>query len=238
LQQLSACSNWAVKQGLMTINPFEGMATEIKLPKSAKSKKVEAFTQEEAQQIIEAFRNNTCCPKRSNTKHSHYADFVDFLFASGCRHSEVIALQWKHISNDCKSITLERAVVEGEDGRVCKQGLKTQAQRILPTSKRIQALLENIKSNNPDKFNPDNLVFPSPEGTWIDLHNFCQRQWKVVLNGLGIPYRKPYSTRHTLITYALQQGLDVKDVAVLVGNSPQIIYQRYASARKELRLPD
>jgi integrase len=238
LQQLSACSNWAVKQGLMSINPFEGMATEIKLPKSAKSKKVEAFTQEEAQQIIEAFRNNTCCPKRSNTKHSHYADFVDFLFASGCRHSEVIALQWKHISNDCKSITLERAVVEGEDGRVCKQGLKTQAQRILPTSKRIQALLENIKSNNPDKFNPDNLVFPSPEGTWIDLHNFCQRQWKVVLNGLGIPYRKPYSTRHTLITYALQQGLDVKDIAVLVGNSPQIIYQRYASARKELRLPD
>lgn len=238
LQQLSACSNWAVKQGLMSINPFEGMATEIKLPKSAKSKKVEAFTQEEAQQIIEAFRNNTCCPKTSNTKHSHYADFVDFLFASGCRPSEVIALQWKHISNDYKSITLEQAVVESEDGRVCKQGLKTQAQRIIPTSKRIQALLENIKSKNPDKCNPDNLVFPSPEGTWIDLHNFCQRQWKVVLKGLGIPYRKPYATRHTLITYALEQGLDAKDVAVLVGNSPQIIYQRYASARKELRLPD
>jgi integrase len=238
LQQLSACSDWAVQQALMRVNPFKGMATDITLPKSENPKKVEAFTQEEATAIITAFRNDTYCPGKSNFKHSHYADFVEFLFASGCRPSEAIALQWKHISSDCNTITLEQAVVDGENGRVLKDGLKTQAKRILPANKKIQQLLENRKANNPVQCTPESTVFPSPEGGWIDLHNFNNRQWKPILTGLGIPYRKVYSTRHTLITYALEQGLDVKEVGLLVGNSPQLIYQKYASVKKELRLPD
>ena len=37
IKRLNACCNWAVKSGLFDENPFAGMATEIKLPKSKKA---------------------------------------------------------------------------------------------------------------------------------------------------------------------------------------------------------
>nr|WP_242037083.1 site-specific integrase [Coleofasciculus sp. FACHB-125] len=211
------------------------MATEIKLPKSAKSKKIEAFTREEENAIIEAFKTNRFCSKYDRIKHSYYSPYVEFLFATGCRPSEAIALQWKHISQDFKTITFEQSVVDSETGRTLKSGLKTQAERIVPTSNRVQNLLQSIKTED---CKPDSLVFPSPDGTWIDPHNFCNRQWKPILKGLDMPYRKPYCTRHTLITNALEAGYDAKDIATLAGNSAEMIYRNYASTNKELRLPD
>ncbi len=238
LVQLSACCNWAVKEGLMSTNPFNGMATDIKIPKAAKSKKIEAFSKEEELAIIEAFKSNRFCFKRYKTdkfKHSYYAPYVEFLFCTGCRPSEAIALQWEHISPNLKTITFKQAVVESEEGRECKAGLKTQPQRSIPTTERLRNLLHSVK---PENCNPKDLVFPSPDGTWINTHNFCNREWKTILAGLGFPYRKPYSCRHSLITYALDSGLDAKDVAELVGNSAEIIYRNYASARNDLRLPE
>lgn len=49
---------------------------------------------------------------------------------------------------------------------------------------------------------------------------------------------KPYQTRHTFITLALDNGLDAKDVARLVGNSPEIIYRHYAGNKQELFVPE
>jgi integrase len=50
-------------------------------------------------------------------------------------------------------------------------------------------------------------------------------------------YRKLYQTRHTFITLALEY-LDVKDVARLVGNSPEVIYRHYAGNKRDLFLPE
>ncbi|MBD1860784.1 MULTISPECIES: site-specific integrase [Trichocoleus] len=235
ITQVSACCDWAIDEKLLRENPFLGMAKKIKLPKSAKAKKPEAFTREEQVRIIEAFKTNQFRSKADRFGHSCYAPYVEFLFASGCRPSEVLPLQWKHINPDLKVIRFTQALVEGEGGRVLKDGLKTQSERVVPTSKRIQALLESIK---PENCKPEQLVFPAIEGGYIDHHNFCNRQWKAVLEGLKIPYRKPYSTRHSLITDALDLGMDAKDVSALVGNSAKMIYEHYASQKKGITLPE
>ncbi|MEO1561772.1 MAG: site-specific integrase, partial [Cyanobacteria bacterium J06632_19] len=47
-----------------------------------------------------------------------------------------------------------------------------------------------------------------------------------------------YQTRHTFITLALKNGMNVKDVARLVGNSPEIIYRHYAGQSREIVVPD
>lgn len=44
--------------------------------------------------------------------------------------------------------------------------------------------------------------------------------------------------RHTFITLALESGMDAKDVAALVGNSAEVIYKHYASAKRQLELPE
>ena len=62
--------------------------------------------------------------------------------------------------------------------------------------------------------------------------------WKPVLEGLKIEYQKPYQTRHTLVTLALEHGLDAKDVAKLVGNSAEVIYRHCAASKREVSVPE
>lgn len=225
---LNACCKWAVKSGLIAENPFYGMASEIKLPKSEKADDdINAFSIAERDRIIEAFRDNRY--------YKFYTPLVEFLFSTGARPSEAIALQWKHVTCDLKFISFEQAVTVSEKGLIVKQGLKTQERRKFPCNAKVQTILRNIR---PENATPDTLLFPSPEGKHIDFHNFRNRAWKTVLEGLDITYRKPYQTRHTFITLALENGLDTKDVARLVGNSPEIIYRHYTGNKRELFVPE
>lgn len=86
LVQLSACCNWAIKNNLITTNPFEGLAKEIKLKKlSTEEDDINPFSKEERDAIIAAFK--------ANNYYKHYANYVQFLFLTGARPSEAIALQ-------------------------------------------------------------------------------------------------------------------------------------------------
>lgn len=122
-----------------------------------------------------------------------------------------------------------------EHGLALKSGLKTQKKRKFNCNEPLQDFLKSIK---PDDAKPDNLLFPSPEGKYIDFHNFRNRGWKTVLTRLGIPYRKPYQARHSFISLAIDNGLDSKDVADLVGNSPEVIYRHYKGSKRGLVVPE
>ncbi len=239
ITRLANCCRWGMQTGLIDANPFDGMAAEIKLPKSEQNdglNDINPFTPEERERIIEAIAANQFCPKSSAFKHSHYSAFIRFLFTTGCRPSEAVALQWKHISNDFRQISFEQALIRTDSGKKIRKGLKTQERRKFPCNDSLVQLLKNIK---PDGCSPDTLIFAGPRGKHIDTNNFRGRVWEPVLNGLGIEYRKLYQTRHTFITLALETGkLDAKDVARLVGNSPEIIYRHYAGNKRELFVPE
>ena len=238
ITRLSACCDWATKSGWIPQNPFKGMASEIKLPKSSQRggmDDIDPFSAAERDAILDAFQTNAACSKHSRVKHSYYYGYSFFLFNTGCRPSEAIGLQWKHISSDFRFITFEQAVVESENGTICKEGLKTQDRRRFPCNLKMQEFLKSIRPRN---WNPEELVFPSPTGRWIDSNNFRSRVWRPILEHLGIEYRKCYQTRHTFITLALENGLDAKDVARLVGNSPEVIYRHYAGNKRELFVPE
>ena len=238
--QLAACCQWALKSQMISHNPFFGMASEIKIPAcQSEYKDINPFSLEERDKIIQTFKDNH--------SYNYYAPLIEFLFMSGCRPSEAVALQWKHISDDFSTIRFEQAVVEAENGLVCKKGLKTQKKRLFPVNSKLAALLESIK---PEDATGETKVFPSPKGKWIDVHNLTNRIWRSVLKELDgtIEYRKLYQTRHTFITAALEtpiptpdgrtKMLDAKDVAKLVGTSPKMIYEHYAGASKELFVPE
>ena len=231
LTQVSACCYWAMKSGIIPHNPFDGMALEVKLPKNRannREKEIDPFTAEERDAIIQAFEQNRY--------YRHYAPFVSFLFKTGCRPSEAIALQWKHIRHDFCLITFEQSVIVSGRGLICRQGLKTQELRKFPANRSLQALLKALQCERHD---PEALVFPSPEGKYIDFHNFRNRAWSSILQTLPtIRYRKPYQTRHTFITLALENGLEAKDVARLAGNSAEMIYKHYAGNKRELSVPE
>ncbi|WP_238178472.1 Arm DNA-binding domain-containing protein [Calothrix sp. 336/3] len=153
LTQISACCDWAVKSGSIEKNPFEDMAGDIKIPKGEKEDTdINAFTQEERDKIIEAFKQSR--------HYRHYTPLIEFLFLTGCRPSEAVALQWKYISKDFRFIRFEQAVVVSERGLICKKGLKTQKKRSFPVNPRLAELLRSIK---PADVDDEDKVFPSKE---------------------------------------------------------------------------
>ena len=241
ISQLSSCYAWGKNSKLVEVNPFAGMASEIKLPRSKKTSvrdsEIEPFTANERDSIIEAVKSNQFChPFTSkNHLHSNYAAYIEFLFYTGCRTSEAIGLQWKNIDLYKRSVIFQGAVVQSPKGRIRKEGLKTQAFRRFKINDQLGEILENAKPLNSSA---ESLVFPAPEGGFIVQDNFRKRVWKKVLQGLQLQYRKPYQTRHTFVTLCLDKGIDAKDIAKWVGNSPEIIYKHYAGSRHSLQVPE
>jgi integrase len=232
---ISACCKWAVGSGLIKDNPFAGMSEEIKLPKHD-SDAIDPFSREEMNTIIKAFEDTR----------PHYAPFVKFLFWTGCRTGEAIALQWKHINSDCTQITF----CESYDSALgIRKGTKTGKSRKFPCNSQVRQLLLSIRPVNPS---PDDSVFTSPTGGTMNNTRFSNQVWKggrvgkkhykgviqqLMAEGKIDRYRCPYNTRHTFITLMLAEGLTVSTVAKLVGNSPEIILKHYAGNTVPLELP-
>lgn len=226
MMSLNACCKWAVSCQLLETNPFKDI--KIELPKKQR-REINPFSAVERDRIIEVMG--------SSARWDYYQPIVSFLFFTGCRISEAIALDWDNVASDGGSLTFEQAAVTDELGRLrIKPGLKRQARRKIPLSDRVRDCLGYRRSG---------LVFPAPRtGGVMDLSsNFAQRNWKPVLQEAGIEHRNLYHCRHTFITLALKGGegrigLSVQDIAKLVGNSPEIIYRCYAGTTANLSLPD
>lgn len=162
-----------------------------------------------------------------------------FLFKTGCRPSEALALTWSDITQD--SITFTKSYVEGNK----KKGLKTQKKRTIMLNRQLKKAIAETRaylSNLQEKkafVNKHNLVFPSPEGNYIDWHNFSNRAWRKILESLpDIKYRNPYQTRHTFITLAIKANVSYTDIAKHCGNSPKIILERYAGITRNFVMPE
>ena len=225
LTQLKACCTWATEEGLIDSNPF--ILMKIKAPKGlGEQDDVNPFTKEERDQIIAAFA--------SDQHYAHYTNYVRFLFYTGCRPSEAIALKWKGIEGN--AIKFRESVVVSEDGLVLKEGLKTQRKRDFPISQAVQEILDDAKLENLD---PEELIFKSPRGKFIDHHNFSNRAWKAILQKCNIAYRKSYQTRHTFISLCVEANINSTAIGRWTGTSVKMIDNHYGATNfTNLRPPD
>ncbi|MEH1768992.1 MAG: tyrosine-type recombinase/integrase [Nostoc sp.] len=239
LTYISACCRWAVRSKLLPINPFEGLAAEIKGSKNNATTTIDPFSVKERDAIIAAFE--------AHKLHKHYVPFVKFLFYTGCRPGEAIALQWKHINIDCTEILF----AESYDTKLnIRKTTKTGKSRRFPCNARLRQLLLEIK---PSGFDPTAIVFPSPRGGLIDASKFTSQVWRGCKSGKKIykgivtqlvetgevsRYRPPYNCRHSLITECLERGVPVTQLARWLGNSPEIIFKHYSGVLGENIVPE
>ncbi|GAB1544170.1 site-specific integrase [Scytonema sp. NUACC21] len=225
LIQLKACCNWAKEEGLIDDNPFASL--KIKLPNGdSEEREIKPFSKEERNLIIRTFSNDRY--------YSYYTHYVCFLFFTGCRPSEAIALKWKHITDSV--IQFRESVVISGDGLVLKKGLKTQVQRDFPINTELKTILEEIR---PEQVNLEALVFTSPKGKFIDHHNFSNRAWKAILTKCNIPYRKSYYTRHTFISLCMEEHINSTVIGRWTGTSTKMIDNHYAASNfTNLRPPE
>jgi integrase len=181
------------------------------------------FTSAELTAILQGFR--------ANRYYSYYADFVEFLFSTGCRTGEAIGLRWAHLSEDCSKVWIGESVTGG-----IRKATKTNRAREFRLNQRLSQMLRvrRLASHS-----SDGPVFPALKGGTIDARNFRNRAWVTVLEESGVPYRKPYNTRHTFISHALAQGLNPITIAQMTGHDPEILFRHYAAdIQGGLQLPD
>ncbi|OYE02150.1 tyrosine-type recombinase/integrase [Nostoc sp. 'Peltigera membranacea cyanobiont' 232] len=221
---INACCKWGVASGKLQSNAFEKLRNLIpSTKKSATQDDINPFNDGERKQIIQAFY--------VSDNYKYYAPLVEFLFITGCRPEEALALQWKYIKGG-KVTFCQKLTASGE----IESGTKTQSKRSITVNERMASVIRDIK---PEKYLPDDFVFPAKKGGFIDWHNFANRAWKSVLETLpDIEYRNPYQMRHTAITMMVRSGVDSVVVAKWVGNSPNMIAKRYLGDVSDVVMPN
>lgn len=223
LGYLKSCFHWAVAERLVSSNSFEKVKT-----RRATKPEIKPFTLDEMRLIVAEFE----------CRYPHYSPFVQFMFLTGVRTSEAIGLLWRHVDFDrneiiiCESLSKDRT---GNGYRRVRKETKSGSVRHLSMTKELSNLLSGIK---PVKYSVNDLVFKSALGCVIDSGNF-RDDWKLVLSSLGIEYRKPYTTRHTLLSHAIEQGIPITGVAYLAGHSDtRMVMQTYGHMINRPSLPE
>jgi integrase len=220
---LKSVAAWAVAEGLLNTNPW----LKVK-PRKATKEIVKPFSRDEAVRIIAGFEEF----------YPAWVSFTKFLFLSGCRMSEAIGLQWKHVdfgrSEICICESLSRK--PGKNYERERKGTKTGSVRYLKINAELAKLLEQVA---PACKNSEDLVFLNPMGTnHIDCHNF-RRRWKKVLDSAKVPYRCPHVVRHSFASHAIEQGCPLTGVAYLLGHSDtRMVAQTYGHLINRPSLPN
>jgi integrase len=211
LQLLKAAWDWARDSHQLLVNPWEGLAARCR---SIDRKEPEPFTSEEVRAIIDGFR--------SSPKYSHYTDFVIFLFHTGCRFGEAVAVKWKAVKSNYSWVWIGESITEGHHNPTTKTG---KARNVLLSPSLVKMLKARQSKTSPEQ---NSLIFPEIGGKSIDCGKF-RYYWKKILKAAGVPYRTPYNTRHTAISHALENGANPVDVAAQTGHSLKTLYERYAA---------
>ncbi|MGB5634200.1 MAG: tyrosine-type recombinase/integrase [Waterburya sp.] len=226
---LNPAVNAAVNAGLITINPYQS----INIPKPQK-KPIECFEPNEVKAIIAAFYSDEYKHKFSSYEHSFYAQYVEMLALTGARPEEIVALTFDDIKRKGGKtyIKFSKAYSKG----ILLPHTKTKEIRIFPCNKQLVSVLNSVPRTN-------KLMFPGVEGGYLNHGNFRKRDWRVVLKGLVedkkvAKYLKPYALRHSFITRLVREGVDIKTVATLSGNSVATIIKHYLAAKQDFNLPE
>ena len=144
---------------------------------------------------------------------------VVFAAATGLRPGEWIALERRDIDREARVAYVRRSFTNGR-----LKCTKTEASvRAVPLQARALDSLDQLVA---DARTP--LLFPSPSGGYLDLHNFRLRDWKPAQRKAGIePVRRVYDLRHTFATLALRAGISTFDLSRYMGASLTMIDRHY-----------
>lgn len=226
IESLSACWDWGIKhRHIAENNPWTEIKELIKIPPRESP---QPFTKEEMIQIIDGF-----------SLYPELIPFVRFLFGTGCRLGEARGLMWDAVNVDYSEITIKRQL--DRLGKI--KPPKNHKNRViqLPQSLRLVIKVleyEEMAMYGKERWQRSNKFIFKLNNKPIGEHEFRHR-WERVLRTLEIPYRKPYNTRHTFISHALEKGFSPIIIAEQTGHSPRVLMDRYAGViQKNVVLPE
>ena len=185
---------------------------------------VDAWSRTEAERLLALAREHE----------PRFAPLLHFLFATGARKGEALALKWEDIDFDRSRITIRRSLTQrrvstpksGRARTVSMAPTLASALFDLLTDRRREAMHRGWPSI------PE-WVFCSEGGTALDERNVGRAWERVRRRGQkhGVRPLRLHAARHTFATLALQAGKSVRWVADQLGHAdPALTLRVYAHA--------
>ncbi|MFE6507431.1 tyrosine recombinase XerC [Nocardioides sp. NPDC057767] len=199
--------NRAVKRGLAERNVVDLCPA----PKGRTGRPSKSLTLQQASDILE------------KTRKHHMHPYIAVSLLVGVRPEEVRALRWDrvHLDEATPYIEVWRSVRAGGDTKTKK------SKRTLAVSGYVAAMLERarreqveIRERAGDRWQENDLVFPSLVGTEQDAHN-VRRMFRDALRlvpGIDPDEWVPYELRHSFVSILSERGMPVEEISRLMGH--------------------
>lgn len=207
LSPLRAALTDAVDDGFIENNPLAGWKYRKRQPpKSKRGKKKDPFSTAEQSAILGATTGQG-------------RNLLQFLFWSGLRTSEVVALEWGDIDWIGRTAHISRAETQAADE---PEDTKTNA-----GTRRLKLLnpaLEALANQKEFTFLEGKRVFHNPRTNepWAGDQPIRRTLWTPVLKKAGVRYRNPYQTRHTYASMMISSGEPIKWLSKQLGHSDMV----------------
>jgi integrase len=138
----------------------------------------------------------------------------------GLRPEELFGLHRADIERGARPrLHIRRRFTGGE----LKDGGKTAGSiRTVPIR---EAVMKEIDKMPPRIDTP--VLFPAPRGGYIDLEKFRHREWTPAIRAAGLAHRPVKAMRHTFATWAIEGGMALSILALIMGTSVRELEDTY-----------
>lgn len=186
-----ACEQ-AVEKGSIEKNPF----SKVKRPK------IDPFAKDEIETML----------SRATGRLESYLAFV---FYTGARCCEILALKWDDIDLDSMTIRIDKSLV----GSLVKNQTKTGEDRIIPIFELLMPYIKELALQR----DSDWVFSERGDHLFGSTSLFGNGKWRKFLAGCEVPYRSARHTRHTFATHMVERAargeIPIKWVSQILGHA-------------------
>lgn len=169
----------------------------------------------------EKAREFLCC---LDTEPIFWRCMLNVLITTGLRRGEAVGLQWRDISQDKLTITVQRNVTMDKNSpdKLHVGTTKGKEARTVPISMRVYGLLMQLKRQHTERYGdvlPHAYIFCRPADPYKPINPTEPTRWqRRFVKRHALENVSPHDLRHTAATLALEGGADLKMVQELLGH--------------------
>lgn len=173
------------------------------------------FSREEMERLLSNMRH------RYATENTQLYWYAETAFWTGCRPSELIALQWTDVQLDSKTLIISKGRVKGID----QNHTKTKKVRTVFLNDRALTAFIELKAMG---MSAEHVFISSETRQPWRTEKAVREALQLAMKTTGIRARPAYNARHTYATLLLMDGVNPTFVANQLGHSIVMLTKRYA----------